>query len=305
MKKMICLWLLLLLCSLPVQAKTGDAAGTYYATDIVTTLNGFLIESINIGGNTLIDAEAMAHYGFSVTWLPETRCLDIASFGAPNEAQPAAKENTHPVGTALGRYYETDIVTVLDGEPITAYNIDGRTFLHAEEMARFGYIVRWDGDARTLDLTSPLQAGYVYSMDLTRGEAVTEEGCGSFSVLYTPDGMTATGDANYFTSTLSFDGKTWLLRMAFYQNEGLFHAGALLEKLDSMKSYNVTGYACDPAEKYPLTEQFLTLIINGEKAENIRISRSQGNGHVDFELAFEGIAPYTQSEIREFSFVLA
>lgn len=305
MKKMICLGLLLLLCSLPAQAKTGDAVGSYYATDIVTTLNGFPIEAINIGGNTLIDAEAMADYGFSVTWLPETRCLDIVSFGAPNEARPAAKENTHPVGTALGRYYETDIVTVLDGEPITAYNIGGRTFLHAEEMARLGYIVRWDGDARTLDLTSPLQAGYVYSMDLTRGEAVTEEGCGSFSVLYTPDGMTAAGDANYFHSTLSFDGKTWCLRMAFYQNEGLFHAGSVLEKLDSMKSYDVTGYECDPAEKYPLTEQFLTLTINGEKAEHIRVSRSQGNGHVDFALAFEGIAPYTQSEIRELSFALA
>ena len=149
MKKLICLGLLLLLCSLPAQAKTGDAVGSYYATDIVTTLNGFPIESINIGGNTLIDAEAMADYGFSVTWLSETRYLDITSFGAPNEARPATKENTHPVGTALGRYYETDIVTVLDGGPITAYNIGGRTFLHAEEMARLGYIVRWDGDART------------------------------------------------------------------------------------------------------------------------------------------------------------
>lgn len=305
MKKLICLGLLLLLCSLPAQAKTGDAVGSYYATDIVTTLNGFPIEAINIGGNTLIDAEAMADYGFSVTWLSETRYLDITSFGTPHKPQPPAKGTPHSVGTALGRYYETDIVTLLDGEPITAYNIGGRTFLHAEEMARFGYIVRWDGDARTLDLTSPLQAGFVYSIDLTRGEAVTEEGCGSFSVGYTPDGITTTGDANYFHSTLSFDGKTWCLRMAFYQNEGLFHAGALLEKLDSMKSFDVTGYACDPAEKYPLTEQFLTLTINGEKAENIRISRSQGNGHVDFALAFDGIAPYTQSEIRELSFALA
>lgn len=305
MKKLICLGLLLLLCSLPAQAKTGDAVGSYYATDIVTTLNGFPIEAINIGGNTLIDAEAMADYGFSVTWLSETRYLYITSFGTPHKPQPPAKGTPHSVGTALGRYYETDIVTLLDGEPITAYNIGGRTFLHAEEMARFGYIVRWDGDARTLDLTSPLQAGFVYSIDLTRGEAVTEEGCGSFSVGYTPDGITTTGDANYFHSTLFFDGKTWLLRMAFYQNEGLFHAGSVLEKLDSMKSYDVTGYECDPAEKYPLTEQFLTLTINGEKAEHIRISRSQGNGHVDFALAFEGIAPYTQSEIRELSFALA
>lgn len=304
MKKLVCLCLLMLLCASPAHAKVGDVAGTYCATDIVTTLNGFPIEAINIGGNTLIDAEAMADYGFSVTWLPETRCLDITSFGKPREIQPAVKGNERPVGASLGRYYETDIITSLDGAPITAYNIGGRTFLHAEEMAKLGYLVKWDGDVRTLDITSPLQAGFVYSFKLTKGEAVTQEGCGSFSVLYAPDGTTTTGDANYFNSTLSFDGKTWCLRMAFYQNEGLFHAGALIQKLDSMKSFDVTGYACDPAEKYDLIGRSLILTVNGEKAENIRISRSQGNGHVDFELVFEGIPPCTHSELRELHFAL-
>lgn len=304
MKKLICLCLLMVLCAVPVQAKTGDIAGTYYATDIVTTLNGFPIEAINIGGNTLIDAEAMAYYGFSVTWLPETRCLDITSFGEPHEMRPAAKGNARPVGAALGRYYETDIITSLDGEPITAYNIGGRTFLHAEEMAKLGYLVKWDGNARTLEITSPLQAGFVYSIKLTKGEAVTEEGCGSFSVLYTPDDITTTGDANYFNSTLSFDGRTWCLRMSFYQNEGLFHAEPLLQKLDSMKSFDVTGYECNPVEKYDLIGQSIILTINGEQAENIRISRSQGNGHVDFELAFGNIPPCTHSELRELHFSL-
>lgn len=211
MKKLICLCLLMVLCAVPVQAKTGDIAGTYYATDIVTTLNGFPIEAINIGGNTLIDAEAMAYYGFSVTWLPETRCLDITSFGEPHEMRPAAKGNARPVGAALGRYYETDIITSLDGEPITAYNIGGRTFLHAEP---------------------------------------------------------------------------------------------LLQKLDSMKSFDVTGYECNPVEKYDLIGQSIILTINGEQAENIRISRSQGNGHVDFELTFGNIPPCTHSELRELHFSL-
>ena len=305
MKKFSCLCLLQLLFVTPAHAKVGDIAGTYYATDIVTTLNGFPIPAINIGGNTLIDAEAMEYYGFSVNWLPEARCLDISSFGAPCEIQPAPMGNAHPVGTPLGTYYETDIVTLLDGDPITAYNIGGRTFLHAEEMAKLGYLVKWDGGARTLDVTSPLAAGYAFTQELTTGGTVTEEASGSFSICYTPDGVTTAGDANYFRSTLSSDGKTWCLRMAFYQNEGLFHAGALIQKLDSLKSFDVTGYECDPAEKYGLIHQSMILTVNGEQVSNIRVSRSQGNGHVDFELTFEDIGPYAKNELREICFSLA
>ena len=42
--------------------KSGDIAGEYYSTDIHTILNGIEIDSINIGGRTLISAENMSYY---------------------------------------------------------------------------------------------------------------------------------------------------------------------------------------------------------------------------------------------------
>ena len=57
MKKLLIL-LTAALLTVSAHAKVGTIAGTYYSTDIVTSLNGAAITAINIGGNTLIDAEA-------------------------------------------------------------------------------------------------------------------------------------------------------------------------------------------------------------------------------------------------------
>ena len=67
----LCTVLLLTTFALPVSAKkSGDIAGDYYHTDIITTLNGAPIDAINIGGETLISAEDMRFFGFSVIMFP-------------------------------------------------------------------------------------------------------------------------------------------------------------------------------------------------------------------------------------------
>ncbi len=56
----------LIACSPVSAAVPGTAAGSYYYTDIVTYLWNTPVNSINIGGVTLIDAESMSYYGFTV-----------------------------------------------------------------------------------------------------------------------------------------------------------------------------------------------------------------------------------------------
>ncbi|MBQ4145784.1 MAG: hypothetical protein IJD36_04060, partial [Clostridia bacterium] len=78
MKKVLSILLsivMLLPTTVICSAKSGDVAGTYYSTDIHTILNGHEIESINIGGQTLISAEDMHFYGFNVNWYQEYRQL--------------------------------------------------------------------------------------------------------------------------------------------------------------------------------------------------------------------------------------
>ena len=281
-------------------ARVGDIAGTYYSTDIVTSLNGAAISAINIGGNTLIDAEAMVDYGFTVTWDSGARILDIRA-ASTTPHPPAVQIPVHSAGAALGHYYHTDIITLLDGSAIAAYNIGGRTFLHAEAMAELGYRVAWDASARTLAVTTPTPA---FTLPLSTGAAQNEEATGAFSIRWTPELIARSGDAEYFTSILGFDGQQWHAHLAFYQNEGLFRAGALLNLLDELKYADVTGYFRPAEETYPLTAEHISLTVNGRKAREIAVSRSQGNGHVDFTLTFTGIPPLKQGDLRDVVFTV-
>ena len=134
--------------------KVGQAAGSYLSTDIVTMVNGGAIESVNVGGRTLISAEDLAYHGFSVSWDGAARALRISKSGSPASGGAAVKKSDEPVGTVLGNYYYTDIVTYLDGSVMEAYNTGGRTYFCAEDMGKYGYTVTWDAASRTLSVTN-------------------------------------------------------------------------------------------------------------------------------------------------------
>ena len=289
-----------------IQAASGAVAGQYYSTDIVTTLNGMEIDAINIGGQTLISAEDMHYYSFSVRWDGETRTLCVDSVAqAQNGTPPAVKKSDVPSGSVLGSYYDTDIVTYLDGMPITAYNTGGRTYIHAEEMRKFGYRVLWDGETRRLSVTSPDRAGYIYDIPLSDGKEHTEEGTGAFSVAYTKQGITGAGDADYMDMTF-FSGKQgYSFYLAFYQYESLFSSEKLFETLNQMTSSDpFTGESSPPEEKYDVIHQNLKVSINGQKAEHIIVTKGGGNGHRDYIISVQGVPRYTKDEIEEITIVL-
>ena len=143
-------------------AAPGDIAGNIYYTDIKTYIYHSPITSYNIGGRTVIDAEILNwHYGFDVYWYADTRRLEITDKGDEfNSLQAMSGELVESaegtVGEVFGSYYETDIVTTLNGSPIESYNIGGRTFISAEAMRDFGYNVDWNESARTLTITKPM-----------------------------------------------------------------------------------------------------------------------------------------------------
>lgn len=306
MKKCLSVLLSALLLSTTVYAKSGDIAGVYYSSDIRALLNGYEIDSINIGGRTLILAEAMSDYGFFVSYDNNVRQLSVNRRRNAPEIIPAAVEkSTLPSGTVLGNYFETDIVTYLDGTPITAYNIGGKTYLLAEEMADFGYEVIWDGQARTLTVTSPDLAGYEYSLFLTRGEkpdttAESGDGYGAFSISRTSDGILCAGDANLFDGRLSCDGTKYTVSLSFYQNLGLFYSVQLQSLLQSFASSGRGMEPIPPEEKYDLIRQNVTFSINGQTAQAIALSVGGGNGHYDYYFTVTDLPIYKETELTEF-----
>ena len=134
-------------------SQTGQKAGDYYSTDIKTTVNGAQIDAFNIGGQTVISAEDLAEHGFSVKWNGEKRTLEVTYVGGEISGSKPQSSSGLPVGTDIGDYYFTDIITYLDSKEITSYNVGGRTYILAEEMVDFGYKVVWDGNAKTLTIT--------------------------------------------------------------------------------------------------------------------------------------------------------
>lgn len=303
MKKRMFLLIMLLICaSIPFvcQAKSGDIAGVYYATDICTSLNGYAIDSINIGGKTLISAEDMHFYSFDVVWSESERTLRISRAPHPvNGTPPAVQKSNVPSGNVLGYYYETDVTAYLDGNAITACNIGGRTYILAEEMRNFGYTVNWDAERRTLDILSADRAGYEYSIRLSQGRPTEEEGVGCFSIAYTKDGLFGSGDADHLNATLDCLGTGYSVTAAFYQNEALFDSSKLLGKLQSFVSGGYGARADDtPEEKADLVSQSVKISINGYPAQHIAVSGGAGNGHRDFQFTFDGIPLFRQDEIN-------
>ena len=115
------------------------------------------MNSINIGGKTLIDAESMRNYGFDVNWHPSERWLEIVDTQNAEISLQALDGSLLDMtkgqtGRVAGQYYHTDIITTLNTTEIESFNIGGRTFICAEAMRSSGYSVVWNEADRKLSI---------------------------------------------------------------------------------------------------------------------------------------------------------
>ena len=153
----------LMLCAilLPVSAvQVGEQVDWVLYTDIVTYIDGCPIRSYNIGGYTYVVAEELAQYGFAVEWLPSKKKLCILAQRTADPTQyvssfvPSEEEGKRP-GEPILPVLHTDIVTEIRGQAVTSYNIGGFTCIGVDDLATcFAEEYIWDGEARTLSLTT-------------------------------------------------------------------------------------------------------------------------------------------------------
>jgi hypothetical protein len=292
----------------PVMAvKSGQAAGNYYYTDIVTTLWDVRVNAINIGGRTLLDAESLAHYGFEVTWHGDTRRLELVYSGMATDT--AAQDGSlldmasGKPGRIAGRYYQTDIVTLLNGTPIESYNIGGRTFITAENMAEYGFAVTWNPEARMLSISLPGDVRpdvckpwgtNIYSSSGAAGDKTLDY----VYLAAERDRNNPDNDGWYTTWGSGYDAlsNVMLSRNAqadvtfgfsIYQYIGLEAMGGLIGRLNEVVCYKYGAYIRQPEDVRAALNKLLQIYINGAPVAISELLYSQGNGHADYTLVLD------------------
>lgn len=294
---------LLAVLPLSVSARPGDIAGAVYYSDIRASVDGHPIESYNVDGYTAVCAEDLASYGFSVVWHGASRLLEIRLYTDYESTPPeyTYPEVTKPAGTYRMPYLETDIQVLAGGTIIPSWNIDGRTLVRLRDLTMFGVTV-WDPVARTSAFTKILQ--WTMNYDITAAPimpdnmtdisgfdlTVIRDDIGHFHL----DGENAAYFAHYSLQwNFTADGAD--VRFSFYQNEP--HLDLLRQAVDACANWDYRGnFAVTPKADIA---SLMTLTINGEEKTIHTVGITQGNGHVDYILTFDGCYPRAEvSDIR-------
>lgn len=152
MKKITFILIVLTLLTVTAYAAVGDVEQTVYNSDILTKVHGLEIESFCIDGVTLIKAEDLRDYGYTVTYDDTVRGLFINKTGEIKDAFcPKVERGT--VGGIYGYTYETDIWVYLNGSFVKAYALDGEMAVEVEELgSHHGLTYSYDDTQRLLTL---------------------------------------------------------------------------------------------------------------------------------------------------------
>ena len=123
-------------------ANVGDVTGYAQPTDIVAMINGYQLESYNVNGLTYIVAEDLRYYGFDVYFDDTTRTLSVnrnynLSTIDPQRTNPNFWNAANATKTNI---LYTDIVTYVNNEYVASSNINGKTIINFNELARFGEV---------------------------------------------------------------------------------------------------------------------------------------------------------------------
>ena len=169
-----------------------DKAGDYYYTDIKSYVRGQLIDSYNVGGKTVILAEALRTYGFNVAWDENARTLTITDKKGPATSSATATAEG-PIGAVAGSYYNTDIITYFNNVAIESYNLGGQTVIPATVLRDFGYNVIWDADNRQVLIDTD----------------VSQIGAATIDNVTIKDAQAYHGTPRLITSSITFNG--WAL----------------------------------------------------------------------------------------------
>ncbi|MBE7010237.1 MAG: hypothetical protein E7418_01955 [Ruminococcaceae bacterium] len=292
MKKWIAITLCLLLFVFSCPTAGAEIIGEVLHTDIVAYVNGAPIRSFNIEGWTGIIAEDLRDYGFDVIWMPDERALYVDYYppeaGPQITAQYVPVPNQYPVGSHAMDIYRTDIKTYVNGEEVTAFNIDGQTIIYIDWLQCYGNVV-WNEAMRTISYTDVKP----WSLRLCEPNPQADTGASvsSFSLEYEKQGgegtVVAQENMDYLDYvTLSYNKSDGIvLSFSLYQRV-LFQTDALHALLRQMPTTYYDG--TDAGRTTEFANGHMRIAINGEPVTIHRVGQGRGNGHIDYYFYLNG-----------------
>ncbi len=142
--------------AVPDQSDSGQqdgVIGSVVTTDIKAYINGAEIPAYNVDGNMIIIGADLRSYGFDVVYDNNSRTssVSLSAYGGTWDPIIITADDSTEVGTEIMSVYETDITMVVNGTPVTGYNVDGRMAFRFAELAVFG-LYYYDNENRSTNL---------------------------------------------------------------------------------------------------------------------------------------------------------
>ncbi len=150
--KFLTLICIITLLTIPTFAQSYGIIGSVLTTDIRAYINGSEIPAYNVNGNMVIVGSDLRNYGFDVVYDNNTRTSNV-SYSGNGTWNPlsVASGNDYSIGEKVMDVYDTDITVLLNGMPVTSYNVDGRMAFKFSELKIYGDYY-YDNGTRTTNL---------------------------------------------------------------------------------------------------------------------------------------------------------
>lgn len=135
-----------------------------------------------------------------------------------------------------------------------------------------------------------------YKIQLTERKEQAKDCEGNFSIKYTPDNIAASGDAEYFSSSIHSNGNEYEILLQFFDGNC---AGKLIDVFGEISSGSQAVPIHNEELKYDLVNENLTITINGKTAQKVAVKRVSWKGETTVYIYPRDLTPSPLDEIRE------
>ena len=163
-----------------------------------------------------------------------------------------------------------------------------------EEFDFDGYIKNYENSLseEEIRLLNSQNEELNYKIHLTDRKEQTKDCEGKFSIKYTSDNISKSGDAEYFSSSIHSNGNEYEILL---QN----CSGKLIEMFGEISSGNQAVPIHNEEEKYDLVNEKLTISINGKTAQKVAVKRVSWKGETTVYIYPRDLQPLPMSDIKE------